>query len=88
MTFTEQLAHSIMMKFGTSGQEPNSSQLSLIMADITALQNKGISPSVQDWAKVVSKHCPSAGQFRYSGLDNSDLNTLLALALQVAKGQR
>jgi hypothetical protein len=88
MTFEEQLAHSIMMKFGTSGGEPNKHQLNQIIIDLSALQATGIHPTIDDWRKIVFKHCPSAGKYRYSGVDNSDLNTLLALALQVAKGQR
>lgn len=87
MTANDQkLAHALMVKFGTSGYEPSDAQLSLIKAAIRQIQNSGKYPSESDWRLAVHTYCPSAGTHKYAGLDNSDLNTLLALATQAAKG--
>jgi hypothetical protein len=76
----QSLANSILVKFGTAPYEPNSSQLIAIISDINSLINQGIIPTDAQWLSIVQRHCPSTGQYKYSGLDNSDLNTLLKLA--------
>ena len=83
-TFDNDLAHLIMIKFGTSPQEPSESQLAKIKASIKAL---GRVATEADWRRVVQIYCPGTGRHFYAGLDNSDLNTLLSLALQATQGR-
>lgn len=80
MNFDEELSHRLKLKFGTAPSEPNSYQLANIKQDIQALVVKGIMPSERDWAEIVKKYCPSAGNYGYKGADNSDLITLMQLA--------
>lgn len=84
MTPAEKLAHSLKVKFGTAPGEPTDSQLLQVKAAIQKIQSSGRTPTEQDWFNAVRMYCPSTGQYRYAGIDNSDLNTLLALAIQVA----
>lgn len=79
----QKLAQALRVKFGTSQYEPNEAQLSSIKASI---RQTGKYASDNDWRLAVHTYCPSAGTYKYAGLDNSDLNTLLALATQAAKG--
>lgn len=76
----QQLAHSIKLKFGTGPNEPSAVQLASIKADIAALVQKGITPTLSDWAEIVKRYCPDAGRYIYKGADTSDLITLLQLA--------
>ena len=76
----EKLAHAIKLRFGTSPKEPTESQLSKIKSDIQRIVNAGRKPTESDWLAAVMNHCPDRGQYKYAGLDNSDLNTLLQLA--------
>lgn len=76
----EKLAHALKIRFGTFGAEPSQLQLNAIKKEI----EKKAFPTDQDWFSAVSKHCPTAGSCVYKGLDNSDLNTLLKIALQLA----
>lgn len=87
MTSDAMLAHSLKIKFGTAPGEPTGAQLQLIKAAIQRIQSSGRTPSEQDWRSAVSMYCPSTGHYRYAGVDNSDLNTLLAMAIQVANKQ-
>lgn len=87
MTANEKLAHSLKVKFGTAPGEPTSAQLLQIKAAIQRIKSSGRTPSEQDWFSAVSMYCPNTGQYLYKGIDNSDLNTLLALAIQVANKQ-
>jgi hypothetical protein len=87
MTTDEKLAQSLKVKFGTAPSEPTGVQLQQIKAAIQRIQSSGKTPSEHDWLSAVSMYCPSTGQYRYAGIDNSDLNTLLALAIQVANKQ-
>lgn len=80
----EALAHSLKVKFGTSPFEPSDVQLHSILNEIEIVRLSGKQPSEQDWSNAVMLHCPSAGRFKYAGIDNSDLNTLLALAMRAA----
>jgi hypothetical protein len=84
VTNNEKLAHSLKMQFGTAPTEPTASQLTLIKAAILAVQKTGRQPTDSDWRAAVALNCPGAGRYKYAGVDNSDLNTLLALATQAA----
>ena len=81
----QQLANSIKIKFGTGPDEPNEYQIEKIIQDIENIKKTGSRPSDSDWYSIVKKYCPSAGSYKYSGLDNSDLNTLLSLATNTIK---
>ncbi len=81
------LAHALKIKFGLAPWEPNETQLALIKNAIARIRESGRVPSDEDWYSAVASVCPSPGHHRYHGLDNSDLNTLLALALQAARGR-
>lgn len=80
MNNDQELAHKLKIKFGTAPNEPTSFQLEKIILDIQALVSRGITPSEADWSKIVSKHCPGAGTYKYAGVDTSDLITLMQLA--------
>jgi hypothetical protein len=87
LTNLESLAHSLKLRFGLDPSEPNAVQLAAIISAIQVIKAAGHYPTEQDWAKVVAKNCPTAGTWKYAGLDNSDLNVLLALALQSIPGK-
>lgn len=72
-----QLAHSIKIRFRTSPWEPTEQQLEQIKQ---AIRRLGRPATEADWASIVGSVCPSAGKYVYGGLDNSDLNALLAQA--------
>lgn len=86
MTSDEKLANSLKMKFGLAPNEPTMTQLAAIKSAINQIAELGRTPSVRDWARIVTQYCPGAGRHKYAGVDNSDLNTLLALATQAARG--
>ncbi|MGX1172141.1 hypothetical protein AB7M32_000866 [Pseudomonas sp. R151218B TE3479] len=75
------------MTFGTSPHEPNRSQAFNISSEAVSYARSGNVLDAAKWAELVKKHCPSAGQWIYKGLDNSDIRTLLALAIQVTEGR-
>jgi len=81
VTEDEKLAHSLKIKFGLARNEPTLNQLSRIKRDIQLIQNAGGTPTYSDWEYAVLEHCNSAGTCSYSGIDNSDLNTLLRIAI-------
>lgn len=81
-----QLAHSLKMRFKTSDEEPSEEQLSEIKKTLLQIQRGGRAPTTNDWREAVTLYCPSAGKYKYAGVDNSDLNTLLELATQAAQG--
>lgn len=83
-TQDKNLAQKIMMEFGTSGAEPTEAQLTHIKEALERIVASGRAPAWADWQRVVYTYCPSSGKHKYAGIDNSDLNTLLALA---RKGQ-
>lgn len=85
MTEDQKLAHSLKMKFGLGMNEPTPSQLAAIKRYIQAIKDQGHRPTHSDWEYAVNHHCPSAGTCGYSGIDNSDLNALLMLALTPPK---
>jgi hypothetical protein len=85
VTEDEKLAHSLKLKFGLAPYEPTAVQLARIKVAIQRIRDRGRSPTHADWGSAVRENCPSAGSFGYSGVDNSDLNTLLAIALQNSK---
>lgn len=84
MSLDEELAHSLKVKFGTAPGEPSDVQLLKIKNTIRQIQSSGKVPTEQDWFNAVKIYCPSTGSWVYKGLDNSDLNTLLALAIKIA----
>ena len=84
MSPDKKLAHSLKVKFGTAPGQTSDVQLLQIKNTIQKIQSSGRAPTEQDWLKAVTLHCPSTGHYKYAGIDNSDLNTLLALATQVA----
>jgi hypothetical protein len=75
-----ELARLLKIRFGTAPQEPSERQLNEIKRAIEAIRNSGRLPTWADWQVLVYRYCPGAGQHRYAGMDNSDLDTLLALA--------
>jgi len=88
MTSDEKLGHGLKLKFGLAPAEPTTQQLSRIKAALSAVIASGTTPTDNDWYTAVAANCPSTGQYRYGGVDNSDLKTLLALALQTVRGQK
>ena len=76
----EELAHHLKIKFGLAQYHPTPSQLLLIKKDISGLASLGIMPTYEQWYDIIKKYCPEIGTFRYLGLDNSDLITLMSLA--------
>lgn len=85
MTADQSLAHALRMRFGLPPAQPTDSQLASIEAAIKRLKDLGRTATQSDWAEVVKNYCPGYGEWVYRGADNSDLNTLLALALAEAK---
>lgn len=83
----ENLGHALKIRFGLAPWEPTEAQLSSIKATIARITQAGRNPTDEDWHSAIVSACPGAGRHRYSGVDNSDLNTLLALALLAAGGQ-
>jgi hypothetical protein len=86
MVYDDKLKHAIMIKFGTASWEPTDEQLAQIKVAILGIQQSGKSARDDDWRTAVFNCCSTAGRHKYAGIDNSDLNTLLALAAQSAKG--
>lgn len=87
MTPDEKLAHSLRIKFGTSDVEPDAQQLAQVKSAISQITRSGGTPTENDWRDATARYCPTAGTWKYAGLDNSDLNVLLAMATQAARGQ-
>lgn len=88
MTYSEQLAHVLKLRFGLQPGEPDANQLQAIRARIQAVSGLGRVPSDADWRTAVAAVCPSFQTHVYAGIDNSDLNTLLSLATQSAGGRK
>lgn len=87
MTEDDRLAHALKLKFGLAPHEPTSWQLQSIKAAIARIKSSGRLPTDAEWRAAVAISCPGIGQHVYAGVDNSDLNTLLALATQAAGGR-
>lgn len=83
----QKFAHTLKIKYGTSPYEPTTEQVIHICDYINKIRSSGRFPTEQDWVAAVRLYCPSAGQYQYHGIDNSDLNTLLALAIQIANNK-
>lgn len=81
------LAHALRMKFGTSPHEPTPQQIQLISLEVRQLHRYGVTLDLAKWQDLVKKYCPSAGGWAYRGLDNSDLQALLTLALQATESR-
>jgi len=82
MSEDQKLAHSLKIRFGLAPYEPSATQLEAIKRSIQSIRDQGIKPTFSDWQHAVNQYCPSAGTYKYSGIDNSDLNALLLLALK------
>lgn len=85
MTADQELAYALRMRFGLPPAQPTESQLASIKAAIRRINDLGRTATHTDWAEAVKNYCPGYGEWAYRGADNSDLNTLLALALADAK---
>ncbi|MCH5532403.1 hypothetical protein L6205_25050 [Pseudomonas syringae pv. syringae] len=85
MTADQELAHTLRMRFGLPPAQPTDAQLANIKAAIKQIKDFGRTATQADLADVVKKYCPGVGEWIYKGADNSDLNTLLALALAEAR---
>lgn len=64
---------------------PSADQLNNIEKDINESLKNGKNLSKTDCQHIVVKHCGSTKMIITKGVDNSDLNTLLALALSAVK---
>ncbi len=64
-----------------------SHQVFKISSEVVGYAKSGSVLDAAVWAELVKKYCPSAGQWAYRGLDNSDIRTLLAMAIQVTEGR-
>lgn len=82
-----ELSHLLRMKFGTSPNEPTALQLRTIASQISRLHKSGVSVTLAHWAQAVQSNCPTAGQWAYRGVDNSDISTLLALAIKIVESR-
>ena len=80
MGSAERLSHALKMKFGLAPNEPTTAQLHFITSEIFRIKQSTGFVTDSDWKSAVQKNCPSFGTHKYAGMDNSDLNTLLALA--------
>lgn len=79
-------AYSLQMKFGLSPTEPTDFQISQIRADVLKIVDQfGRQPTLAEWAQIVGSHCRSIGTHARMGVDNTDLNLLLQLAIQSGK---
>lgn len=76
MTNREKLKSKLRILAGTGPFEPTDAQLDQIIKDIKALR-KTRAPSDRDWIDAVKMHVPSAGTYKYAGVDMSDLLQLL-----------
>ncbi|GGJ51620.1 hypothetical protein [Pseudomonas avellanae] len=85
MNADQQLAHALRMRFGLPPAQPTDTQLANIKAAIKRIKDLGRTVTQNDWAEAVNNYCPGVGERIYRGADNSDLNTLLALALADAR---
>ncbi|MNJ29877.1 hypothetical protein D3C77_244590 [compost metagenome] len=85
MTADQELAHALRIRFGLPPAQPTGAQLANIKAAIKRIKDFGRTATQSDWAEVVKNYCPGYGEWAYRGADNSDLNTLLALALADAR---
>lgn len=79
------LAHALMVRFGTGNGEPTDAQLTAIKKELATLIRKGSTPTDEEWRRAVHRYCPTAGKWKYAGVDNSDLNALLIRALSAVK---
>ena len=65
---------------------PSPQQLISIRDEVKKRIQKGERLDLSSCQQIISKHCPSARLVVTEGVDNSDLNTLLMLALK--KGEQ
>jgi len=67
---------------GLEDWHPTAQQLAAIEKDINDAIRSGKKLSRTDCQHIVSKHCGSVRVFLIKSADNSDLNTLLTLAIK------
>ncbi|ENX65073.1 hypothetical protein F884_01236 [Acinetobacter sp. CIP 102143] len=81
----QDLAYHLQIKFGLSYNEPNSYQILAIKSDINQIVRSGRTPTQADWIRIIGFHCRTIGTHSRFGVDNTDLNFLLLLAIQTSK---
>jgi hypothetical protein len=84
MGSAERLSHALKMKFGLAPNEPTAAQLHFLTSEIFRIKQSTGFVTDSDWKSAVQKNCPTFGTHKYAGVDNSDLNMLLALASKSA----
>jgi hypothetical protein len=67
---------------------PSAQQLDSIQRDIDESLRLGKKLSRTDCQNIVMKHCGATQMFLTKGLDNSDLNTMLAMALATVNKEK
>jgi hypothetical protein len=67
---------------GIENWHPTAQQMAAIEKDINEVIRSGKTLSRNDCQKIVVKHCGSVRMLMLKSVDNSDLNTLLALAIK------
>ena len=77
------LKHALMMKFNMAYTEPSDAALESIKAELLQILKTGKELTRSDWERVVNRYRVDNQIYKRAGLDNSDLNTLLALAIKV-----
>lgn len=76
MSNFEQLAHALKIKFGLPPNSPTDQEMVQIVSKVVSLPEKDRTD--ENWAKIIREIIPDAGKYHYSGLDMSDINTLLS----------
>ncbi len=61
---------------------PTQAQLVSILNHFENEIRKGKSHTISDCQGIISSYCPGTSFYFYEGVDNSDLNTLLLLAMK------
>lgn len=83
MSAFEQLKEEIVKVCGVISWKPTDKQLLEIAKKLSELN----SPSVNDVHAVVGSVCPDETYLCLEGIDNSEVQTLLAIAIRVAKSK-
>jgi hypothetical protein len=61
---------------------PTDYQISLIFSDFSKRIDKGETLSISDCQGIILKYCPDSQFMFFDSVDNSDLNTLIILAMK------
>lgn len=67
---------------------PSNEQLLNISNDIKSRHSGYESTNQSEIVSIITNHCPDASFIIKEGVDNSDLNTLLALAIATTKTEK